>query len=79
MRGKTKETWAMLMMNCRNLGCKPASFLRRLAIGLQKVLSARVPSLNTGRIISLRLCIYLFILLEGVIIHQLFDLLTQRI
>lgn len=42
----------MSIMNCLNLGCKLASFLSRLAMGLQMVLRARVPNFTTGRIIS---------------------------
>jgi len=34
IRKLRKSTGAMLIMNCLNLGCKPASFLSRLAMGL---------------------------------------------
>ena len=39
------------MIRWRNLGCKLASFLRRLAIGLQAVFKAKVPSLKRGNTI----------------------------
>ena len=61
---KTKEkgekkikTWAILMMNWRNVGCKPASFLSLLAMGLEIVLRASVPSLKRGSTIVLFLVI----------------------
>jgi hypothetical protein len=40
------------MMNWRNLGCFPASFFNRLAIGLHMVFNASVPSLTTGSAIA---------------------------
>ena len=48
---RQERTWAKSIMKCLNLGCKPASFLSRLAMGLQMVLRARVPNFTTGRII----------------------------
>lgn len=49
---KRNETCAKLIIHCLNFGCNPASFLRRLAMGLQMVLRARAPNFTTGRIIS---------------------------
>lgn len=54
---KKKKTWAILMMNWRNVGCKPASFLSLLAMGLEIVLRASVPSLKRGSTIVLFLVI----------------------
>ena len=43
-----KTTWAILTMNSRNLGCKPACFLSLLATGLLRVFNANVPSFRNG-------------------------------
>lgn len=39
------------MISWRNFGWRPASFLSRLAMGLQTVFRANVPSFTTGKII----------------------------
>ena len=50
---KKNQTWAILMMNSRNLGCKPAFFFSLLAMGLERVRKASVPSLKRGGTIVL--------------------------
>lgn len=55
----------------------PASFLRRLAMGLQNVFSASVPSLNTGNIITVE-SVESGFFRRRVLAHQVFDLFAQR-